>query len=202
MAARDNLHSRVVAWLKVILPLAALALLSTLFLVARSGPDAKLPFSQKDLEEMASEQRVEAPEFAGLTKEGRAMNISARTATPRDTAGHVVDAVGIRGQLETGDDSSIQLSADEGTVYSLKSLAHLQGNVRVNTSTGYTIDAEELNAALNRTDVETPGPVTAEGPLGRIDAGRMVVTQMGQERDDVTLVFKDGVKLIYLPQNQ
>lgn len=201
MAARDNLHSRVVAWLKVVLPLAALALLSTLFLVARTGPEADLPFSRKALEEMASGQQVEAPEFAGLTAEGRAINLSARTAMPRDSAGDAVDAVGIRGRLETGDQSSIELVADEGTVFTRKSLAHLRGNVRVDTSTGYTIDTAELNAALDRTDMESPGPVTAEGPLGRIDAGRMQVTQSGDGRDDVSVVFKGGVKLLYLPQN-
>ena len=85
MAAPDNLHSRVVSWLKIILPLAALALLSTLFLVARIGdPNATLPFTEKDLEEMASEQRVDGPDFSGTTPEGRAIRMSAQTATPRD----------------------------------------------------------------------------------------------------------------------
>ncbi|WP_068116090.1 LPS export ABC transporter periplasmic protein LptC [Tropicimonas marinistellae] len=203
MAARDNLHSHVVAWLKVILPLAALALLSTLFLVARTGdPDATLPFSEKDLEEMASEQRVEGPEFAGLTEDGRAINLSAETATPRDSKASVVDAVQVRGRFETGDDGTITMRADAGTVYSDESQAHLHGNVRVATSTGFTIDTEQLRAALDRTDMEAPGVVTAEGPLGRIDAGRMEVTQEGSDRGDVRVVFKDGVKLIYVPQNQ
>ena len=56
MAAPDNLHSRIVGWLKVILPLSALALLSSVFLVARQGDfERTTPYSVRDLEEMASE---------------------------------------------------------------------------------------------------------------------------------------------------
>lgn len=203
MAAPDNLHSRVVAWLKVVLPLMALALLSSLFLVARTGDrNASLPFSEKDLEEMASEQRVDGPEFSGVTEEGHAINLSARTATPRDAKGSVVDAVEVNGTMETGDDSSIHLQSDAGTVHATESRTVLRGNVQVTTSTGYQIDTDELTAALDRTDIKTTGAVTASGPIGTIDAGRMVVTQSGEDRESVTVVFKDGVRLLYLPRNQ
>ena len=37
MAARDGFYSIFVAWMKILLPLAALVLLSTLFLLSRSG---------------------------------------------------------------------------------------------------------------------------------------------------------------------
>ena len=48
---RDNLHSHVMAWLKVLLPMAALALLSTLFLLSRrTDPVTDLPISDVELE--------------------------------------------------------------------------------------------------------------------------------------------------------
>ena len=54
MNGADNVHSRVVGWLKILLPLAALALLSTLFLFSRgSDPTANLPFSETELNEIA-----------------------------------------------------------------------------------------------------------------------------------------------------
>ena len=47
MAARDNVHSRVVFWLKIILPLLALAILSTLFLFSRRiDTDQALPYAE------------------------------------------------------------------------------------------------------------------------------------------------------------
>ena len=44
--ARLDLHSRLVTWAKVALPLAALAILSTLFLLAdRIDPTAAIPYA-------------------------------------------------------------------------------------------------------------------------------------------------------------
>ncbi|MBL9052753.1 MAG: hypothetical protein JNN02_03385, partial [Tabrizicola sp.] len=49
MAGTDA-HTRVVTWLKVLLPLAALAILSTLFLLAdQINPDDALPFAEVDV---------------------------------------------------------------------------------------------------------------------------------------------------------
>ena len=49
---RDNLHSRLVAILKVALPLIALALLSTLFLFSRKiDPEDAIPYATVDVED-------------------------------------------------------------------------------------------------------------------------------------------------------
>jgi len=80
----DNTYSRVVAWAKVLLPLLALALLSTLFLVARTvDPAQKLPFADIDVDAIAREQRIGAPKFNGVTKEGTAISLSADSASQR-----------------------------------------------------------------------------------------------------------------------
>ncbi len=207
MAAPDNLHSHVVSWLKIILPLTALALLSTLFLIARTGdPDATLPFSESDLKEMASEQRVDAPEFAGVTEEGRSIRVSALSATPRDGSNDVIDASQLTGTVDTGDGGHIDITSDMGTVLMDQSITVLKGNVRIVTSTGYTIDTEELTTSMDQTHMETTGAVVAVGPPGTIHARKMIVTPSGgdgeETAEDVSVVFKGGVKLIYVPQIQ
>lgn len=202
MAARDNLHSRVVAWLKVVLPLLALALLSTLFLVARSNdPDATLPYSRTDLAQMASEQRVERPSFAGVTREGRRIEVAAETAVPHADDQNVIEATALSGTLHTGQDGRIDVSSRKGTLFAETARATLRGQVEIVTTTGYTIRTEELETALDRVEMATPGPVAAEGPLGRIDAGRLTVVP-GARENEVAVVFKDGVKLVYVPPSQ
>ncbi|MFV0361047.1 hypothetical protein [Tropicimonas sp.] len=202
MAARDNLHSRVVAWLKVILPLTALALLSTLFLIARSNdPGGKLPFSERDLAQMARQQRVDEPRFAGVMRDGRRIEISARSAMPRGGDLNVVDAEEFRGSLDTGDASRLDVSALGGTLVADSSRATLRGAVEVVTSTGYTIRSDEMETALDRIDLISPGPVVAEGPLGRIAAGRMDVAP-GAAENEVSVAFKGGVRLLYVPPSQ
>ena len=60
MAVADNTYSRVVGWLKILLPLGALALLSTLFLFARGiAPVGEIPYAE--LEEIAREARISDP---------------------------------------------------------------------------------------------------------------------------------------------
>jgi lipopolysaccharide export system protein LptC len=82
MARRDR-HSRVVGWLKVALPLAALAILSTLFLLSdRIDPEDALPYAEVDVEELAREPRMTAPTYAGMTTDGAALSLTAVEARP------------------------------------------------------------------------------------------------------------------------
>ena len=78
--------------------------------------------------------------------------------------------------------------------------ADLTGGVRVVTSTGYIIETEGVSAALDVTHMQSGGSITATGPMGKINASAMVLTQE-TDGDGVAylLVFKQGVRLIYLP---
>lgn len=71
MAGTDG-HSRLVGWLKVALPLFALAILSSLFLVARGiDPDGALTLSEADLADRLREPRITAPAYAGPRRMAR-----------------------------------------------------------------------------------------------------------------------------------
>ena len=51
-------YSRMIVWLKVLLPLMALALLSTLFLLSRNvDPLASIPFAQAEIDERLKEKK-------------------------------------------------------------------------------------------------------------------------------------------------
>jgi len=72
MAACDNTYSRVVAWLRIALPLLALAILSTLFLLARTiDPAQNLPYADIDIDELTREQRIGNPQFAAVHRRRR-----------------------------------------------------------------------------------------------------------------------------------
>lgn len=67
MAAFDNSYSRIIFWLKIALPLLALAVLSTLFLFSpRVDIDGALPYSEVDVEQLAREQRLTQPEYTSV----------------------------------------------------------------------------------------------------------------------------------------
>ena len=81
-------YSRTVAYLKVLLPLTALALLSTLFLISRGiDTEAVIPFAQKDIEERMRGQQLTAPFFSGTTSGGDEIMVTASTARPGGSSG-------------------------------------------------------------------------------------------------------------------
>jgi len=197
--ARADRHTRVVGWLKVALPLAALAILSTLFLVARRiDPEAALPYAEVDVEDLAREPRMTAPTYAGLTSDGAALTLSAKEARPV-AEGAPAAAAGLRLALDTPDGARTELVAGTAVMDDDTREIVLSGGVVVTTSTGYRLETTEVAAKLDRTGLESRAPVVATGPAGDIRADRMVLSQDNQTPGSYVLVFNGGVQLVYQP---
>lgn len=200
MTADGKLYSRFVAWAKVLLPLAALALLATLFLIARQiDPDAAIPFAEVDVERFAREARIGAPEFSGVTGDGTVVALTAELARPDPAEPGRIVAERLSAQFDVPDGSRVTAVAGQGAVDGPAQLLELEGEVRVTTSTGYRVETAGLRAALDRTTLASTAPVEAEGPPGRISALAMEMTQDSANPDVYVLVFKGAVRLIYDP---
>lgn len=79
---KGDRHSRVVSWLKVLFPLIALALLSTLFLLSRAiEPQAVIPFADKEVQERLRDQQITGPFYSGTTADGDLISFSAEKLT-------------------------------------------------------------------------------------------------------------------------
>lgn len=197
--ARIDRHTRVVGWLKVALPLAALAILSTLFLVARRiDPEAALPYAEVDVEDLAREPRMTAPTYAGTTEDGAALTLSADEARPA-SEGVAAQAAGLRLDLATPDGGRTELLAVEAVMDDATRQVMLSGGVTVTTSSGYRLETAEVAAKLDRTGLESRSAVVATGPAGEIRADGMVLSQDNQTPGDYVLVFKGDVRLVYQP---
>lgn len=197
--ARADRHTRVVGWLKVVLPLAALAILSTLFLVARRiDPEAALPYAEVDVEELAREPRMTAPTYAGTTSDGASVTLSADEARPA-AEGSPAQAAGLRLDLATPDGGRTELVAADARMDDTAKELVLSGGVTVTTSTGYRLETAEVAARLDRTGLESRAPVRATGPAGEITAEGMVLSQDNRTPGAYVLVFKGGVRLVYQP---
>lgn len=203
MARADNPYSRFVAWVKIVLPVMALAILASLFLFQRIDDSLQpLPFSEVELEQLAKGQGIGGPHFTGMTEDGRSLSLQAETAFPRLGNRRIVDAQTVRAVLETTEHGAITLVAKSAVVDQEASAADLAGGVLVETESGYRVVTEALRSALDRTDVESLGPADLTGPGFEAKAGRMHLKSDTEQPDNVILVFKDGVHLIYQPANQ
>jgi lipopolysaccharide export system protein LptC len=200
----DNLHSKLVFWLKILLPLSALAILSTLFMVSHTiRPEDAIPYAQVDIADLVNEPRLTAPDFAGMTEDGAALSLKAgeaRLGTIGSTnPGLIIDLVGL---LETPDGAHTDLAAKEARLDLVSRKLLLEGGVIVNNSAGYHIESQQITVALDMTSLDSAGPITATGPVGTIQAGSMHLGLAGNGRNNYVLVFKSGVKMIYLPSKQ
>ena len=201
MAVYDNTYSRVVAWLKVLLPLVALVLLSTMFLISRTiDPSQAIPFANVDVEGLIREQRISGPSFSGVTKDGAALSFQAETARPLPEGQNGLSAEILTARIETPDGAQVDIQAATARVDGATRELSLSGGVLVETSTDYRIEAQGLVAQLDRAELTSDGAVNAAGPLGTLDAGTMRIAPVDGDASTYLLVFKDGVKLVYVPK--
>lgn len=199
MARADNTYSRVVAGMKIVLPLAALGLLSTLFLISnRIDPSDPVPTAPIDLEKRAQELGVTRPSFAGVSGRGDEITVRAVVARPESDVPQRLMAEGITGEIGLVGGTGIRLRAETARLDQQTMTATLEGAVRISTTTGYEIDTDRLATRIDALHAESPGPVSASGPLGDLDAGRMILRE-APESGDAELLFSGGVKLIYHP---
>lgn len=201
MTTYDNSYSRFVAWTKVILPIMALGVLSTLFLFSRNvDPSLSIPYAKVDVKELAREQGIGAPNYAGMTNDGAAISITAQSARPDLDNPNRAMATGLAATIEDKAGGHINMTSNDGVIDTDQQLATLRGQVQISTSTGYTIDTSGLTASLNETAMITDGEITAVGPLGILNAGQMELKPQDGQKGSHLLVFKGGVKLVYDPK--
>ncbi|MEM6758807.1 MAG: hypothetical protein AAF601_04950 [Pseudomonadota bacterium] len=190
-------YSRVIAWLKVLLPLMALALLSTLFLFSRN-PDAAVavPFAEGEVARRIAGEQITGPFFSGTTKDGDRVVVEAGTL--RTGQSMTSDLTKLSAQIDLVSGVRVVLTSDRGQFDMTRSTSELDGNVVITTSTGMQMNTETLIANLDDMTLATPD-IVATGPLGRLASGQMRM----EKRGDATgshFVFTDGVKLVYDPK--
>lgn len=199
MARPLTTHTRRVFWLKITLPIAAVLVLSTLFLFARrvNFEDA-LPYAEVDIDALANDPRLTAPEYSGMTDDGATMRIAARLARPGAAASDPTTADDIVAVYQDQGGASITLQARKGTFGADAKDLNLSGGVSLATSDGYELTSADMAAALGTTTVHATGPVKGVAPFGTLSAGEMLLSGPSDARH---LVFKGGVRLLYQPTN-
>lgn len=200
MTLTDAAHSRLVGALRVLLPLAALVLLSTLFLVARGrDPDAALPYARVDIADMLRDPRLTAPTYSTVTEDGDEVIFTAATAHPGGSDGTGARATGPVLRLIGPDGAETRAAAAEARIDPAAGVLVMTGAVRLDSAAGLRLETEALAVQLDRSRMESPGPVVAESPHGRIEAGSATLTRGAAPGQEV-VVFNGGVKLLYRPQ--
>jgi len=197
MASSLERHSRLVFWSKIILPILALAILSTIFLLARRiNFDGALPYVRDQIDERANDPRMTRPDFSGMTKDGAALTVLAREARPGTNASRQTTATDLSAVYKTPGGESILIKSRDGGFDSVQGLLTLTGEARLTTPDGYDVSADNMQAATNTVTITAEGNLIALAPLGQISADSMILTGPAGAHH---LVFNGKVRLVYKP---
>lgn len=195
-AATNNLHSRVVGILKLVLPLLALVLLSTLFLFShRISPEDAIPYAEIDVVDRLRDPKMTDAGFASVTEDGAALTISAAEAKPTTEGGQMRL---VQGKLDTPDGQQIELVAGTAKLITAQKQIELLEGAEFRSTSGFFLTSEGLGIATDRTLIESRGKVQAQGPIGQLTADNMVLSQ-GSQDGPYLLVFNGQVRLLYQP---
>ncbi|MCC0063416.1 MAG: hypothetical protein H6895_04910 [Defluviimonas sp.] len=200
MAVVRDIHSELVRRLKILLPLLALAILSTLFLLSRQPHTAdNLAATDAQIGDLVRDPRMTMPEYSGLTDDGAALRLDASSARPGPTPDAPATAEEMTVRIDTPNGLGIDVTAKGGLVDRATGRLHLTDGVVVLLSSGYRLVSDALDAALDRTELLSEGPVSVDAPFGKIDAGRMKISHTDAGVPGYLLNLSNKVRLIYQP---
>lgn len=196
----DNLRSRVVAWLKVVLPLAAMGIVAALFLASRAiDPEAALTGAGIDVRELARDVRVGQPDYRAMTDDGTEIRMTADSARPDPDDRGRIAAEAVETLLVDAGGGITRISGAEGVLDRGADRLVLSGAASIATPDGHRIESAELIARLSRTELRSEVPVRAEGPFGEITGNSLVLSRDAGPGAGYVAVFNGDVKLIYRP---
>ncbi|MEJ6510244.1 MAG: hypothetical protein QNL76_12840 [Octadecabacter sp.] len=190
-----NFYSQFVGFLKVTLPLAALILMSTVFLFARApSPETTIPYAE--IQEIAREPGLSGAQFSGVADDGSVISLTARNTRP---VGDIITADTLLAGIDTVDGTRIDISAGTGEINNSAQTARLTGLARMVTSNGYEMETAGFIANFSTGRIVSEGALEVQAPFGALTAGNLVI-ETPEGTDEQVMLFQNGVRLVYKPQ--
>ena len=190
-----NFYSQFVGFLKVTLPLAALILMSTVFLFARApSPETTIPYAE--IQEIAREPGLSGAQFSGVADDGSVISLTARNTRP---VGDIITADTLLVGIDTVDGTRIDISAGTGEINNSAQTARLTGLARMVTSNGYEMETAGFTANFSTGRIVSEGALEVQAPFGALTAGNLVI-ETPEGTDEQVMLFQNGVRLVYTPQ--
>lgn len=198
---RDNAYSRFVAWARIVLPLAAIGLLSTLFLLARTvDPAQNIPYARLKFQDLNEGQRINNPSYSGLTRDGRALAFSAEQVWADAARDDVWIGRDLALTMTNDADERLKIRAPSGTIQTSEAILDLTGGVHLEAPQGYDLQTSALTTRTDVLDLQAPGQVTVLGPGLELVAGAMHISTRPDTGGTIA-VFEKGVRVLYAGQD-
>ena len=194
----DDGYSALVAWLKTLLPIVALGLLSTIFLFSgKVDVTQSLPYAEQNIAEIIREQRITQPYFTGIASNGTEIALSAAYASPQVENAHILEITDLSVVLRSTSDRMVQVTAGQGALDSTRQTAQISTDVHIAALPDFWVTTEALDMNFNQGFISAKGGFQGVTALGAITAGEM---HLQMTADDQQIVFLNDVRLVYSPK--
>jgi lipopolysaccharide export system protein LptC len=188
-------YSQIITFSKLVLPLAALLVLSLMFLFSgRPDPNQALPLAARNADGQLGQQGMTNPRFTMVTGSGRQLELIASSAEPVALDANQIFATDVMARITRLMGARDQITADQALWNSQTTDTQLTGNIVATTPEGYRLDTEELSINAASGDIVAPQAVLITSDEIRLEAGQMAITGPS---DHQVVHFQGGVRLLY-----
>lgn len=172
-ALPGSAYDKFVALVKIVLPLAALALLLTIVIwPLTSGQEFSFLLSKDRVATSRERLRMARAVYRGTDSKGQPFVITATSAVQRTSDEPVVELRGLTAKLQM-EDGPATVVADMGRYDLETDRLDIVGPVRLDSEAGYDLVTRDVTVDLTTRTAESGGPVTGNLPLGNFRAGRL-----------------------------
>jgi len=196
---RVRRYSRLVRAMKILLPLAAVAVMAAIFLIARDRGDLSDLFTAEELATLGAGLKLDNPRFAGVTGQGDSFSVQADWALPDGAMPKVIELERPRGEVGLADGRRLTGSAATGRMLRKEKILVLEGTVVLESSDGYHLETVRVEFDLDGKSATAPGPIVGSGPRGRIEAGSLRAEAGAEGEDSGKIWFENRVRLVFSP---
>lgn len=193
-------YSRNVQWMKVALPIAAVALIAMIFMVGRDRLQDTSAQQLINAAALSAGLKLENPRFADITSDGDPYVVTALSALPDGASPNRIELEQPDAELHLSNGIVLTIESKEGELFRKKERLNLEGDVILRTSDGYRADSQRLKINMKKRVAIVPGHVFATGPRGSIEADRLRIEQVGETRRETVATFKGNVRVVITPK--
>lgn len=188
-------RAAVVRLLKWALPLAAMALIASIFVAPTPRLTAGFDFDGVAFE-AGEGLRLTRPRFTGRTDDGRPFVVRADWALPDAPDPDRVELGPLTGAVEIEAGRSLTLTAPGGAILPRSDRLRLRGGVTARLDGGYSLRAEDADVDVAAETLAATGPIRGAAPGAALSAATM---RAARRSDGDYIWFEGGVRVTLDP---
>jgi len=165
-------YRRRLVLLRLVVPIAALALLASLVaypLMKETAGRFRLDFAESGFAITGRDEMLN-PRFVGTDSANQSYTVTAETAMRPSGDDDVIFLVAPQGDITLEDGAWLLVSADQGLFDREAETLELAGSVKLFTDSGFTVDTDQVTFDLNRGSAVSNRPTHSQGPWGLLDS--------------------------------